>query len=191
MKSITMLLVFAASLRAAPIVSATAQTMQGQTTYQYRITADTTTSIFSFSIGVSESLVDVLSVSSPFGWFVTSSPGDITWASSDLLFDILPGQELAGFGFTSLASPGSVAYLLQLGDPDTGLQTGLSEGLTSGPASAGNPVPEPSTMLLVASVLGVAMLNGSIRRKAKGEVVNCDQGECLGSGHCHKNVLKG
>jgi len=94
--------------------------------------------------------------------FITDGSSFIQWYSTDPsgTYDITPGNS-RGFSFDSFGAPGIVNYDIGGSDPD-GIPTDSISGTTTGPVE---PIPEPSTVLLLAT--GLVGMAGYVRIRFK------------------------
>jgi hypothetical protein len=113
--------------------------------------------------------VTLLSGEVPGGWGYEYFPGEVgsttsfvQSTSSDLLYEIMPGDSLAGFVFDFDARIGDIAFLAYLFDPKS------AESVEYPGTTGAAPVPEPATFLLIMSGLaGIGMVGRKRIRKSK------------------------
>ena len=158
----------------ATIIGAVVDNGNGTFTYNYEVdntlgTFDIAVWSLEFDIAPDWDQLDSLSggdVDVPnFDWFAdagipTSGTSAQDFISLDPFADVLAGDTLAGFSFTSSFAPGTINYF-----EFDGFGTSASS-LTVGPTAAGVVIPEPSSWALLAIGLVSIMLKRNIFRKS-------------------------
>jgi hypothetical protein len=124
----------------------------GDFSYAYEIDNQTSVGILLFSVTVTG---DVGTIQGPTGWIDTTdipAPGEtqVEWISTDFPYDVPPSGTLSGFELASTDGPGTVTF--------STFDENFNEfdGQTTGPLAAN--VPEPRSVLLLATALAVTIL---------------------------------
>ena len=147
--------------RADVIVSATVTQIGSEFSYDYSVENTGTVSILGFFVTVDASVDQVLAPNGwDFGTLVIGPQTIVQWLSSDMQFDIGPGQTLPDFIIMSTAPPGIAEYSAL--DDDFN----FFNGQTVGPQRS-QVTPEPSSMLLFGTGAIAALTGWRQRRRSR------------------------
>lgn len=154
-------LLAANAVAAAPILSVEADVDVPSGLYSYSLANFGPTAVLGFSVLVSASVEEAVA---PVGWIVgTVALGNFTnvqWVSSDVIFDLAPGNVLRGFLIRSGAPSGTVEYSAF----DEALD--FASGDTLGPVDAKIPEPPVVALSLVTVILVLLRHRSDMHRAA-------------------------